>query len=88
VSDERTYSAPEVAEELGVSYRQLDYWIHRLGWKHHQSGSGTQRELTKDEVQVLRRVRDLRQRMADTQVELEHMFSVSKQEATTPRVPV
>jgi len=87
VTDERTYTSPEVAEVLGVSYRQIDYWIRRLGWRHHQAGSGSQRVLTEDEVAVLRQIRDLRAQIHAHQTEIERLFRTSSQAAKTPKVP-
>jgi DNA-binding transcriptional MerR regulator len=54
-------SSLEVCQLLGVSYRQLDYWI-RTGLipGAHGRGSGTQRSFDAEAVEFVRRVRDTR----------------------------
>jgi hypothetical protein len=81
----RTYSGNEVMAMLGISYRQFDYWIRRLGWEQHQRGSGTQRRLTDDEVAVLRRLADLRKQSEAIARKVEHLFTVSRADAQRPK---
>jgi hypothetical protein len=51
-----TYSAHEVAELAGVTYRQIDYWC-RLGVIYPRQtarGSGSRRRFSEDQVRALR----------------------------------
>lgn len=60
---ERTYRAPEVCRLVGITYRQLDYWI-RSGaittTNFPFPGSGDWRLFTDDDVAELRLIADLR----------------------------
>lgn len=54
---------PDIARSVGVTYRQLDYWIRKgflharsFDWKdnpHDEGGSGFRRELKEGEMAVL-----------------------------------
>lgn len=48
----------QLVDELGISYRQLDYWI-RQGWltpHNAHSGSGSQRDFRGSELTVAKRM--------------------------------
>jgi hypothetical protein len=53
---EATYSAPQVCDMVGITYRQLDYWLRRriitIG-NDHTPGSGHHRLFTESEVVAL-----------------------------------
>lgn len=54
-------TAVELAEETGLTYRQLDWWI-RQGYVECDDptpGSGTARELTDDQADFVRTMADL-----------------------------
>lgn len=54
---ELTFSAVEVAEMLGVSYRMIDYWLRNgfISIENPAAGSGSRRTFTMAEVEKLRR---------------------------------
>jgi DNA-binding transcriptional MerR regulator len=83
VVDDVTYSSAEVCRTLDISYRRLDYWVRRLGWRHLQRGSGHFREFTSEDVATLMRVAKLRAEMIRLQRELEEMFEISRGDAVT-----
>ena len=47
-------NSPEAVRRMGITYRQADHWI-RCGWlrpDYAMSGSGTQRDWSREEVAV------------------------------------
>jgi len=71
---ERTYSSHEVARMVGVSYRQLDYWIRvgTIDMPDGMPGSGRQRVWTPDDVARLRVIVAARNKALET---MEAFFS-------------
>lgn len=60
MTDDDTYTAPEVLRLTGLTYRQLDYWI-RSGYiapSQRDVGSGGRRRFTRDEVAAIIYVAD------------------------------
>lgn len=58
ITKPRLYSSAEVCRIVGISYRQLDYWI-RVGTIQVDGklpGSGYQRQWTEDELRRLKEV--------------------------------
>lgn len=58
---ERTYRAPEVCRRVGITYRQLDYWIRTglIEIDNPYPGSGDRRLYSADTVAELTLIRKL-----------------------------
>jgi DNA-binding transcriptional MerR regulator len=53
------WTSVQVCRELGITYRQLDYWCRDGGVVRAEPGSGSQRQFSDDEVARLRFVADM-----------------------------
>lgn len=53
---EHTYSSAEVCGMVGISYRQLDYWLRcgKLHIDNDAEGSGSRRRWTGPDIEALR----------------------------------
>lgn len=70
-----TYSAVEVCELVGITYRQLDYWCRQgfIPQMNRYVGSGCQRRFSEGQLAAVRQVKEIMDEIASLKGELDAM---------------
>lgn len=84
--EQDTWTAPQVCDETGISYRQLDYWVRTdliTPSIHTGHGSGTRRMFSANDVRLVKFVKN----MLDAGIHLQVVRSVVADFVADPPAP-